>query len=605
MHGDIMENNTITMKRKLYISVRLIKLAWNLNKLAFMLYLTGAVIETGGSIAGIYAGAKLSGLLARYATTGVVEGIWFWFWAIILTGLSIGFGFLCMQYSKRILYYVFVRWSSRTFLQTLNEIDLPQFYDDNTRNQINKVSSSYTWQISNLSDSNLELIYAIIRFLAITLVVSQISWWIIPVIALFLIPTLLSDAKIAKLQWFVWDQKGDERHVFWGLEQIIRNVKGQMELRSLQAAKYILNKIDRMNKSFYTEQSKRYKAAAPTLFGAMLLENVGPMIAGIVVLKQFLAKTISFDRYLFLTGALVRITGSLNTIFGTLARMQEPLHLADSFFNLIDTTPKTQNTQEGIRLSSGTTPKIEFRNVSFTYPNQSQPVFKNLNLIIESGEHVALVGENGAGKSTLIKLLLRFYRPTSGQILINDIDLNEIATETWYDQIATLFQSFNTYPLPIDENIEIGRSTSKPNKKLLDQAAEFGGVDSLVKNYKYGWSTVLDSSFTKGVEPSGGQWQRVALARAFYRKANVLILDEPTSAIDSRAEYNIFNSIFDHYQNKTTLIVSHRFSTVRRANRIIVLDQGKIIEQGSHQVLMKQNRLYHDLFTKQAEGYRE
>jgi len=201
--------------------------------------------------------------------------------------------------------------------------------------------------------------------------------------------------------------------------------------------------------------------------------------------------------------------------------------------------------------------------------------------------------------------LLRFYRPTSGQILINDIDLNEIATETWYDQIATLFQSFNTYPLPIDENIEIGRSTSKPNKKLLDQAAEFGGVDSLVKNYKYGWSTVLDSSFTKGVEPSGGQWQRVALARAFYRKANVLILDEPTSAIDSRAEYNIFNSIFDHYQNKTTLIVSHRFSTVRRANRIIVLDQGKIIEQGSHQVLMKQNRLYHDLFTKQAEGYRE
>ncbi len=605
MHGDIMENNTITMKRKLYISVRLIKLAWNLNKLAFMLYLTGAVIETGGSIAGIYAGAKLSGLLARYATTGVVEGIWFWFWAIILTGLSIGFGFLCMQYSKRILYYDFVRWSSRTFLQTLNEIDLPQFYDDNTRNQINKVSSSYTWQISNLSDSNLELIYAIIRFLAITLVVSQISWWIIPVIALFLIPTLLSDAKIAKLQWFVWDQKGDERHVFWGLEQIIRNVKGQMELRSLQAAKYILNKIDRMNKSFYTEQSKRYKAAAPTLFGAMLLENVGPMIAGIVVLKQFLAKTISFDRYLFLTGALVRITGSLNTIFGTLARMQEPLHLADSFFNLIDTTPKTQNTQEGIRLSSGTTPKIEFRNVSFTYPNQSQPVFKNLNLIIESGEHVALVGENGAGKSTLIKLLLRFYRPTSGQILINDIDLNEIATETWYDQIATLFQSFNTYPLPIDENIEIGRSTSKPNKKLLDQAAEFGGVDSLVKNYKYGWSTVLDSSFTKGVEPSGGQWQRVALARAFYRKANVLILDEPTSAIDSRAEYNIFNSIFDHYQNKTTLIVSHRFSTVRRANRIIVLDQGKIIEQGSHQVLMKQNRLYHDLFTKQAEGYRE
>lgn len=600
-----MKNNSISIKRKIYISFRLIKLAWQLSKLSFVIYLFGALIETGSSILAIFAGAKLSGLLAIYATSGTTTNIWFWFWIIIASGVLTGFGFLSMQYSKRILYYDFVRWASRSFLQTLNEIDLPQFYEDGTRNQINKVASSYTWQISNLSDSNLELIYAVIRFIAITAVVSQISWWIIPVIAVFLIPTLFSDAKIASLQWFVWDQKGDERHTFWGLEQIIRNVKGQMELRSLQASNYVLKKIDRMNKTFYQEQRQQYKAAAPAQLGAMLLENVGPIIAGIVVLKQFLGKAISFDRYLFLTGALVRITGALNTIFGTLARMQEPLHLADSFFVLMDSTPKTQDGSKGIRLANNSTPKIEFRNVSFTYPNQTQPVFNDLNLIIKPGEHVALVGENGAGKSTLIKLLLRFYKPTKGQILINDIDLNDIATETWYDQIATLFQTFNEYPLPIDENIQIGRSTKQPSKKMLEQAAEFGGVDSLVSKYEHGWNTVLDSSFTTGVEPSGGQWQRVALARAFYRQANVLILDEPTSAIDSRAEYNIFNSIFDHYKNKTTLIVSHRFSTVRRADRIIVLENGKIIEQGSHQSLMKQNGLYHDLFTKQAEGYKD
>jgi ABC-type multidrug transport system fused ATPase/permease subunit len=139
----------------------------------------------------------------------------------------------------------------------------------------------------------------------------------------------------------------------------------------------------------------------------------------------------------------------------------------------------------------------------------------------------------------------------------------------------------------------------------LDESAKFGGVDYLVKKYKYGWETVLESSFKNGIEPSGGQWQRIAISRAFYRQANILILDEPTSAIDAKAEYEIFNNIFNHYKNKSALIVSHRFSTVRRADRIVVLDQGKIVEQGSHQMLMKKSGLYHDLFTKQAAGYKE
>jgi ATP-binding cassette subfamily B protein len=138
----------------------------------------------------------------------------------------------------------------------------------------------------------------------------------------------------------------------------------------------------------------------------------------------------------------------------------------------------------------------------------------------------------------------------------------------------------------------------------LNKAAELGGVDEMVKDYEHGWDTVLDSSFKKGIEPSGGQWQRVALARAFYRQAKLIILDEPTSAIDAQAEYKIFNSIFDQYKDKSALIVSHRFSTVRRADRIIVVDSGKIIEEGSHQELMKQKGLYHDLFSKQAEGYK-
>ena len=598
--------DTIGFKRRFTISMRMFRQGWRLRKDALIGFFTGAIIEVASSIALIYAGAKLSALLADFASGGNPQNIWLWFWLTILMGITTGLGFFMMNYNKRILYFSFVRWSINGFLGALTKIELKEFYDEDTRNLINKVGSAYSWQMSNLSEINLDLSYGILRFLAITAVVSQIAWWIVPIIAVFLLPTLISEAKLAKVQWFVWDQKGDTRHIFWGLEYILRKAQGQMEVRSLQADKYVLNKIDSMNDSFYNTQESRFKQARTGVLGSQLLENIGPAIAGIVVLKQFLSKLISLERYFFLTGALIRIGGALNAIFGSLTRMQEPIQLANSYFHLIENIPVAKDINDAIKLESKKAPEIVFENVSFTYPKQENPVFENLNLVIESGEHVALVGENGSGKTTLIKLLLRFYVPDSGKILINGEDLQSLSLESWYNQIATLFQTFNQYPLSIKENIEIGRATEKPDPKLLDEAADFGGVSSLVKKYTHGWDTVLESSFKKGVEPSGGQWQRVALSRAFYRQANILILDEPTSAIDAKAEYDIFNKIFEHYKQRTTLIVSHRFSTVRRADRIIVLENGQIIEQGSHKDLMSdKSGLYYDLFTKQAEGYRD
>ncbi len=599
------KNSNIGIRRKLGVSLRMLKVGYSLRPSAIWLFFTGAGLEIVGSIVAIYATARLGGLLAAFVSSGSQVGIWYWLWVDVAAGLITGFGFLCMNYAKRLMYFSFVRWSTNTFMTKLSQIDLPKFYDDKTRNQINKVAGSYVWQLSALSESNLDLIYGVLRFLAITAVVAQITWWLVPVIALFLLPTLFAEGKLAKLQWFVWDEKGDQRHIFWGLEWIIRRAKGQMELRSSQASKYILNKINKMNKDFYEEQESRYKNASRSLIVTKVFESAGTAIGAVVVLKQFLGGAISLERYFFLSGALLRVGGALNAIFGTLSRMQDPLLFANSYFSLIDQKTDPANITATKKVSSTKTPEIQFEDISFTYPGQSKPIFEKLNLQIKPGEHVALVGENGAGKSTLIKLLLRFYKPDSGRILINGINLNDLSIESWYDQIATLFQTFNEYPLSIKENIQIGRSTKKPDDELLKKAAEFGGVNELVEGYEYGWDTVLDSSFKKGVEPSGGQWQRVALSRAFYRQASVLILDEPTSAIDAKAEYTIFNNIFDHYDNKTALIVSHRFSTVRRANRIIVLDEGKIVEQGTHQELMKSDGLYNNLFTKQAEGYRD
>ncbi len=596
-------NNEVSLKRRFLLSVRLLQTVWSVRAGAVAIFFTGAFFEIGSFIVGIYATARLGALLATFVSSGQTTGIWFWLWIDIFAGLGIAIGFLLMALAKRLTYFALARWSTNQFLRTLSTMDLQDYYDETTRNQLNKVGNSYTWQIPNLSDANLDLIYGILRFIAITVVVAQITWWLVPLITLFLIPTLITEGKLAKLQWFVWDQKGDQRHIYWGLDWILRQAKGQMELRSTQASEYILNKIDRMNVDFYHEQESKLRRANKSLVPTKIMETTGTAIGAVYLLKQFLNRSMSLEKYFFLSGALLRVGAALNTIFGTLSRMQEGLLFADSYFTMLDSKPTIIDSPSATAAGKNA-PEIIIENLSFGYPNKESHVFENLNLRIKQGEHVALVGENGAGKSTLIKLLLRFYRPTSGKILIDGVDLQDLSIESWYEQIATLFQDFNQYPLPIDENIEIGRSNAEPDKNLLRQAAKFGGVSEFVENYKHGWDTVLDSSFKKGVEPSGGQWQRVALARAFYRQANLLILDEPTSAIDAKAEYEIFNNIFEHYQNKSAIIVSHRFSTVRRADRIVVLDAGKIIEEGSHIELMKNKGLYHELFSKQAEGYK-
>lgn len=567
-------------------------------------YLVGAVLETAASILAIFASAKLAALLAQFIATGKADNIWYWLWIGVAAGVGSAIGFWIMRYSERLLYFGINKWAVDVFLSALNRIDIAGYYDDEMRNNINKANNGYSWQIPNMAYTVLELIYGIIRFLAIAALVAQIGVWLVFVIAAFLIPTLLSDGRIAKISWLVWDDKGDNRHIFGGLTRILSLPQSQIEVRSMQARPYIMRRINLINDTFYGEQERKYRKTAKLSFSAKLLEAGGVAIGSVVLLRQFLGHVISLERYFFLSGALLRVGGALNAIFGTLSRMQDAIQFADNFFTVIKTQPQIVDKPEAIKLAASKAPQIEFKNITFTYPGQTKPVFKDLSFTIKAGEHIALVGENGAGKTTIIKLLMRFYLPDSGEILINGQNLSDLSIESWYSQLASLFQTFNMYPLPINENIYIGRPDQKDDEARLEQAADFSGLSKLVKKYEHGWETVLDASFEKGIEPSGGQWQRVALGRAFYRQAEFLILDEPTSAIDAKAEYDIFNNIFDHYNDKTVLIVSHRFSTVRRANRIIVLEKGEIIEEGSHAKLMKNKGLYYDMFSKQAEGYK-
>ena len=247
---------------------------------------------------------------------------------------------------------------------------------------------------------------------------------------------------------------------------------------------------------------------------------------------------------------------------------------------------------------------IRFEHVSFHYPGSDIPALKDINLHIRSGESLAIVGENGSGKTTLIKLLTRLYRPTEGRITLEGMDLGDWDIDVLREKIGVIFQDFARYQLLVGENIGIGDVKEIAREDLVEEAARKGMADEFVKDLPDAYNTQLGTWFKNGKELSGGQWQKIALARAFMRsKADVLILDEPTAAIDARAEADIFSHFRDLTANRISIIISHRFSTVRMADHIIVLEKAEIQERGSHEELLAADEQYATLFNLQAQGY--
>jgi ABC-type multidrug transport system fused ATPase/permease subunit len=274
-------------------------------------------------------------------------------------------------------------------------------------------------------------------------------------------------------------------------------------------------------------------------------------------------------------------------------------------YSIFNTEPAIKDGSIAIpRLHTG--PSIEFKNMSFKYPNTDKFILKDLDLRIKPEQKIAIVGYNGAGKTTLVKLLCRFYQPTEGKILINDTDLSEIEIDSLYKNMGVLFQEFNRYPqLTVTENIQLGNSKVPASEQRIKAAAESADSQTFIDSYKNKFGQILSERYKNGIRPSTGQWQKLAIARFFYRNAPLVIFDEPTAAIDAVSEYNIFNNIYHFFKGKTVIIISHKFSTVRNADRILVLDKGSIVEDGSHDELMRLDGFYARSFRLQAEGYRE
>ena len=329
------------------------------------------------------------------------------------------------------------------------------------------------------------------------------------------------------------------------------------------------------------------------LFGAIALMTIEALAGRIAVGGLLLA----FSTY-------TRFYQTINGYVESISFTEEAARYAGRWFELFDLEPRIQSTAKPVRMDLTAPPHIEFIDVSFRYPVESGEnpyVLRNLSFSIQPGQKVAIVGVNGSGKTTLIKLLCRIYDPTEGKIMINGVNLKDIRLEDWQQALGILFQDFPVYNLTIRESIGIGRIKDEVDTLKMRNAAKFSGAEEFISNY----DQLIWKEFKDGIDLSKGQHQRLAVARMFYRDAVVTVLDEPTASIDAVTEEKIFTSLEKNMEGKTVLLITHRFSTVKNADQILMLENGSLIEQGPHRQLMQVNGKYAELYTMQANRYLE
>jgi ATP-binding cassette, subfamily B, bacterial len=281
---------------------------------------------------------------------------------------------------------------------------------------------------------------------------------------------------------------------------------------------------------------------------------------------------------------------------------QGAIYLKD-FFDFFQIEPTITHSSKGLPFPNPIQQGFVFENVSFKYVNSENWANRDLNFTLSAGEKLALVGENGAGKTTLVKLLARLYDPTEGTIFLDGHDLREYNLTELRKNVGVIFQDYIRYQMTVSQNIAVGNIDEKDNRELIVESAIKSLADRLVQKLGGKYDQALGKRFNQGVELSGGEWQKIALARAYMKDAQLLILDEPTSALDARAEYEVFQRFSELTRGKTAVLISHRFSTVRMADRILVLDRGEVLEVGSHEELLNKNGRYAELFNLQARGY--
>lgn len=522
----------------------------------------------------------------------------------VLTFFAQNAAFQTQSYVERLLWTKVPIHLNQIFFSKVSSLDVHYYENDKFRDLAEKVRESYGVRPQQLVDNLLYFLQSLLQTTIALVTLARLDWFFIVLIVAVSIPEFVVQSIRSKLAWGIWDAHSPQSKRYRYLTHLLEGPREFKEVKLFKLAGTLLKEMKSIQEKFYTENKKVAAKDYQYSLGFGVLSTVVFVGIEVYVILQAIARKVTIGDINFYTGVVSNFQNGLGGLLRTLSRVFENSLYVKNIFEILAAEPIVKQAENPVVASFNKAPKIEFKNVNFAYPGTSKKVFDDFSLIINPGEKVAFVGENGAGKTTLIKLLARFYDPDRGEILINGTSLKEFDVGSWYSHLGVLFQDFNRYEHTIRENIYFGNVDIDMNPDEIIRASISAGAHPMIEKFSQGYDQILGRMFEGGIELSGGQWQKIALARAFFRNAPILILDEPTASIDARAESEIFNRVEKLSRDKTVIIISHRFSTVRNADKIYVIDKGKIVESGTHQSLMKLGGQYATLFNLQAKGYR-
>jgi ATP-binding cassette subfamily B protein len=486
-----------------------------------------------------------------------------------------------------------IRFASRLDLYQFEDAD---FYDklERARRQTNGRTVLMSQVLSQMQD------IVTVLFLGAGLI--AFNPWLILILIIAVIPSFLGETHFNQRTYSLTRSWTPERRELDYLRYIGASDQTAKEVKIFNLSDFITQRFDKLSDQYY--QANRSIAIKRSMWGS-LLSLIGTLSyygAYVFIITQAAAAVITIGTLTFLAGSFERMRNMLQGIMNRFSRIAEgALYLQDLFdFFSIEPTIKSGPDAKAFPAQVGS---FTFDNVSFRYPNSERWAIRNLSFELRAGEKLALVGENGAGKTTLVKLLARLYEPTEGRILVDGVDLRDIRLDELRNNIGIIFQDYIRFQLKAGENIAIGNIDAREEAHLITDAAHKSLADTVVDLLPERYEQILGKRFANGVDLSGGQWQKIALARAYMRDAQLLILDEPTAALDARAEHEVFVRFAELIQGKSAVLISHRFSTVRMADRILFLENGQLLEYGSHEELLAKDGKYAELFHLQAQGY--
>jgi ATP-binding cassette subfamily B protein len=448
------------------------------------------------------------------------------------------------------------------------------------------------------------LVQQAITTITLSISIMFFSPWLMLLLIAGVVPAFLGESHFAFLGYAKNFRQTPMKRQLDYLRVLGGSKEAAKELKLFGLRNFLRERFTRMSDEIYAENVDLSKRK---LIAGSLLSTIGTMgyySAYVFVIWRTVTGALSIGTLTFLTGAIQQASSNIEQIFSTLAAIgDQALFLTDllAFFKMEPTIRSKPNAWPAPRpIIQG----VEFRDVSFRYPGNSRLILDQINFHLHPAERLALIGENGQGKTTIVKLITRLYDPTEGQILLDGIDLRDYDLDDLHRVMGVIFQDFMRYEMTARENIAVGRVEEIGNLEQVQTAAKKSMADEIIARLPQGYDQMLGRRFEQGIDISGGEWQKVALARAYLRDAQLLILDEPTAALDARSEFEVFHRFAELTAGKMALFISHRFSTVRSADRIIVLENGKIAEEGSHDQLASMGGRYAEMFEMQASSYR-